>query len=79
MRPLGWALKQPAWCPYKKRTFGHMGPPGILMHGGKTMGRHWEDHQPRTEERAHRRKQPCCHLDLGRVASSTARKYISVV
>ena len=65
MRPLGWALIQYVWCPYKKRKFGHR----------ITEGRSNEDTGRRqlSKQRGLRRNQPCGHLDLRLLAFRTVR------
>ena len=39
LRPLGWALFQSDWCPFKERKFEHTETPGVRVHKGMTMGK----------------------------------------
>lgn len=74
MRSVGWVLIQEDWCLNKRRRSGHTHTQ--RKDHMKTQG---EDSCPQAKNRGLRRNQPCRHLDLGRPASRTVRKYTAVV
>ena len=72
MRPLGRALTQTNWYPYKRGNQDRHGQ-------RKTLWRHRKLWLLHPKDRGHRRNQPCWPLDLGHPASRPLRKYISAV
>lgn len=73
MRPLGWALTRLA---YKKRRFGHRETPGMNAHRGKTVRGHSEKALCKLTREGSAELIPAKHIDLGLLASKTARKKI---
>ena len=72
-------------CLYKKRKSGHTDTPKVHLNDNRPCesfltGRRWgESRYLQTMGKGFRRNQPLQYLDLGLLASRTARQYISVV
>ena len=69
--PLGWTITKYNWFPYKKRRLGLR---RIMRKDVKTGG-----YRRQAKERGLKRNQPCWHLDLGPLASTTVRIQFFVV